>query len=203
MLRLPARIRGVQQCRRGRHVLGTPRLHLQTPTLLDLNMMTAAASDPEAQRWLGWPPDHLILEGYRERLLAARPGRGRPYRGQDDDIMLIAIDRESGRLAGSVSVHGETGEVGGFLAPRFRSRGLGTELFAGAAALAHRHLGLASVRAGAEVTNSASIGALLSAGFVPTTGPEEHRLPDGRVIPGRWFRHDTGRPARCAIVGSR
>ncbi|GAA4608136.1 GNAT family protein [Actinoallomurus liliacearum] len=202
MLSLPARARRVSGCRGGRHALSTPRLVLQTATLIDLNMAAAAASDPEAQRWLGWPPDRLIMEGHRDRLLAQRPGRGRPYRGPDDDFRLIAMDRRSGGLAGSVYVHGE-GEAGGFLAPRFRAHGLGTELFAGAAAFAHDHLGMAVVRAGAEISNSPSIGALLSAGFVPAEGLGEHELPDGRVIPSRWFCHRSDQPTRCAITGGR
>ncbi|MCO5992576.1 GNAT family N-acetyltransferase [Actinoallomurus rhizosphaericola] len=187
-------------------MLSTPRLFLQTATLLDLNIAAAAASDPEAQRWLGWPPGGVILEDHRDRLLARRPGQGRPFRGPDDDVELVAIDRQSGLLAGSIGVRGAEGgewEVGGYLAPRFRHQGLGTELFAGAAAFAHEHLGLAVVHAGAEVSNSASIGALLSAGFVPMAGPEHHELPDGRVIPSRWFRHESDRPATCAIAGSR
>jgi hypothetical protein len=42
-----------------------------------------------------------------------------------------------------------------------------------------------------------SVRALLSAGFIPTTGPHVHKLPDGRVIPTSWFHHTTDEPARC------
>lgn len=187
-------------CRRGRHVLRTDRLRFQTPSFRDLKTMEAAASDPEAQRWLGWPPGGLVLDPYRERLLARPVGRGRPYRGAEM-VFLIAVDLASGRLAGAVGVTpGETYEVGGWLAPGFRGHGLGGELFGAVASFAHRHLGVTGVVAGTETVNVASARALLSAGFVPAPGPDTHRLPDGRVIPSRWLRHDDEQPATCGVA---
>jgi RimJ/RimL family protein N-acetyltransferase len=189
-------------CRRGRHTLDLPRLRLQTPTLHDMKIGIAAASDPEAQRWFGWRPQDLILEGYRDHFLASRPGRGRPVREpRAGHLGLIAIDRASGMLAGSVQVGIDTGELGGWLAPPFRSRGLGGELFTGGAFFAHHVLGAGGVRAGTETTNAACIGALRSAGFVPADGPDVHQLPDGRAVFSRWFRHDAEPAARCRVVG--
>jgi RimJ/RimL family protein N-acetyltransferase len=185
-------------CRRGRHVLRMPRLRFQTPTIRDYHLVSASASDAEAQRWLGWTAEYLIPEHHRENILARRPGRGRPGRKPNGGSwFLIAIDRASGRPAGAVGVQDDAGEVGGWLAPGFRSRGLGAELFAGAAVFGHHILGAAIVRAGTETTNAACIGALLSAGFRPADGPDVYELPDGRVVPSRWFRHDVERPGRC------
>ncbi|WP_236791399.1 hypothetical protein [Amycolatopsis sp. GM8] len=48
-----------------------------------------------------------------------------------------------------------------------------------------------------ETTNTASSGALTSSGFIATTGPDTHLLPDGRTVPALWFRHDTDHPATC------
>ena len=189
-------------CRRRRHTLDLPRLRLQTPTFHDMKIGDAAASDPEAQRWFGWPPEHLILEGHRDRFLARRPGRGRPVREPLGGHMgLIAVDRASGLVAGMIAVEFDAGELGGWLAPRFRSRGLGGELFTGGALFAHHVLGAGSVRAGTETTNAACIGALRSAGFVPADGPDVHHLPDGRAVCSLWFRHDAEPAARCRAVG--
>ncbi len=112
-------------------------------------------------------------------------------------MVLVAVDPEDGRIAGGASYNEDTGEIGGSLAPRYRSRGLGTSLFAGAAELAHRHLGIASVTAGTEAGNVACIAALASAGFIPARGPALHTLPDGRVVPALWFRCEVARPSRC------
>jgi RimJ/RimL family protein N-acetyltransferase len=91
----------------------------------------------------------------------------------------------------------ETGEVGGWLAPRFRGHGMGAALFAGAAELGHRHLDISVVIAGTELSNIACSGALTSAGFIPAEGPETHALPDGREVRARWFHHESDQTAWC------
>jgi RimJ/RimL family protein N-acetyltransferase len=197
-MRIPAAPAAPATCRRGRHLFLTERLRLQSVTLSDIRMLIAAASDPKAQRWLGWTRQQVIPEAHRAELLARPPGQGRRiYRGAGGHWGLTAVDRSSGRLAGSVEGGLRSNEVGGSLAPQFRSRGLGTELFAAAALFAHDHLGVASLRAGTEPANAACVAALLSAGFVPAAGPVIHHLPDGRSVPARWFRHDSDRPSRC------
>jgi RimJ/RimL family protein N-acetyltransferase len=202
-------LRGVQeaaetpvQCSRDRHELQMPGLRLQTPTTRDVPMLLAAGSDPQAQQWLGWHHRQLQPDPYRERLLAGKPRRGRiPYKPPGSQY-LIAVDPESGHLAGSIAYYADTdhqgtGEIGGCLAPRFRGRGLGVSLFAGAAIFAHQHLGIGSVTAGTEPGNIACVAALTSAGFIPASGPGSHTLPNGRVVPALWFRHETARPTTC------
>ena len=185
-------------CQGERHVLRTPNLRFQTPTGRDLQMMIAAASDPGAQRWLGWPAECITPERDRDRLLCLRAGEGGTVaRRRDGGWYLVAIDWASGRLAGAVGCEPDGRDLGGWLAPRFRGRGLGRELFTAAALFAHQHLGVADVVAGTEVSNTACLGALRSAGFVPAAGPPDHRLPDGRVVQACWLRHDVSDPARC------
>lgn len=187
------------RCRNGRHVLYTPRVRLQTPMLRDLQAVYAGASDPEAQRWLEWPEDSLMPAGQRGQLLKAWPGGGGPVPpGVDPGVTsLVAIDPVAGRLAGLVSANHETGEIGGWLVPEYRGRGLGTVLFAAGLELAHRHLGMDVVRAGAHPDNAASIGALTAAGFTLVEGPATHVQPNGRVIPTHWFGHECREPVYC------
>jgi RimJ/RimL family protein N-acetyltransferase len=193
-----SRSKTIAICWRDHHVVQMEHLRLQSPVRSDLAIAAAAASDPDAQRWLGWDKQAVIRDSRRESLLARQPGQGRkPATGTTGLWYLIAIDEASGLLAGAVSGNRVNGEVGGFLAPRFRGHRLGAELFAGAAQFAHYHLGEEHVYAGTEPTNAAAVRALLLAGFTPADGREVHRLPDGRVVPVRWFHHATGQPTQC------
>lgn len=160
--------------------------------------MNAAASDPQAQRWIGWTSQSLTPRWDLERQLARTAGRGPALpRASAARTYLAAIDPADGRVAGAISVDPATSEAGGWLAPRFRGRGLGTGLFAGAVEFAHQHLGIPIVTAVTESSNAACIAALLSAGFIPATGPDTHTLPNGRVITSRWFRHESVQPTKC------
>ncbi|HTU74428.1 MAG TPA: GNAT family protein [Trebonia sp.] len=174
-------------------------MRLRSPSLRDLYAVRAGGSDPEAQRWLQWPDAHLVPAGQRERLLTVLPGGGGwPASHWEPHVVnLVAVDPVAGRLAGLVSANRETSEIGGWLVPEYRGRGLGVVLFAAGAELAHRHLGVAVVRAGAHPGNSASIGALTAAGFSPAAGPGTHVQPNGQVIPARWFDHRCGEPGYC------
>ncbi|MFF4119583.1 GNAT family N-acetyltransferase [Streptomyces sp. NPDC001714] len=201
-------------CRHGRHTLRTERLLLYTPeTTLDLVAAAAAASDPEAQRWLGWG-DHVVADaGVREAVLRLLPGdtetlrRSRSLRNlldqpyepvSGEEEFLVGVRLDDGRYAGFTGVHADTGEIGGWLAPEARGLGLGTELFRAAAVLGHAHLGLRTVRAGHEPANTASGRALARAGFVAADGPPRHTLPNGREIDARWLeRTTTAPPTRC------
>lgn len=187
------------QCSRSRHVLQMPGLRLQTATASDLPMMMAAASDPQAQRWLGWRGEHVVPEGRRERLLAGKPWDPREATrfSAERGWWLIAVDPDDGGLAGFAQYDQNTGEIGGCLAPRLRGRGLGASLFGGVAELAHHHLGIPCVTAGVEPANVACMASLASAGFTPSPGPATHTLPNGRVIPALWFRSEAAQPSRC------
>ncbi|NEA24175.1 GNAT family N-acetyltransferase [Actinomadura bangladeshensis] len=193
----------VRGCAGGRHVIRTPGLVFRTATWSDQRRIAATGSDPQAQRWLGWGPESVLGEDERERLLAAPAGRGRGRFGLPSprvETRLIAIDPERGTTAGAVSLSplsDEVCEMGGHLAPAYRGRGLGAELFTAGLALAHRHLHFGEVRAGAEPENLASVHSLWRAGLDPTLGPDTHRLSDGRVIPSVWFANVEPNPTWC------
>ncbi|MFA1543877.1 GNAT family N-acetyltransferase [Actinomadura monticuli] len=190
-------------CARGRHVVLTPSLHFRSLTVADVRVAAAAGSDPAAQRWLGWHPADLVPEDERDRLLAAPPGRGGARFGLPGRRVwtsMLAIDPERGLAAGMVTLTPRSEkacELGGHLAPAYRGRGLGAELFTAGLALAHRHLGFAEVRAGAEPENAASVRSLWRAGLDPAAGPDTYRLADGRVIRPSWFAGVEPNPARC------
>ncbi|MFB7112155.1 GNAT family N-acetyltransferase [Streptomyces sp. NPDC056291] len=205
-------------CWRRRHTLRTERLLLYTPeTVLDL-AAAAAASDPEAQRWIGWVAGNVVTDRrVREAVLQLHPGdtdslRSSPVAQRllahpfeprpDQGETLIGVRLDDGRYAGFTELNPETGEIGGHLAPHARGQGLGAYLFRAAALLGHAHLGLQIVRAGHETANTASARALASAGFVADDGPPRHTLPNGREIDSRWLRHTAvGPTSRCRGAG--
>ncbi|MFB7273493.1 GNAT family N-acetyltransferase [Streptomyces sp. NPDC056244] len=206
-------------CGHHRHTIRTGRLLLYTPdNLLDLAAVAAAASDPQAQRWLGFTSQQVVEDPrVRQALTEMRPGDNhtvlsslpgdalQPYepQRQKDSVLLVAVRLDDGRYAGCVNLAVGEKAIGGWLAPHSRGQGLGAELFGAGALLAHAHLGLDTVRAGTEVENTASRRALLRAGFVPGEGPDQHTLPDGRVIDACWFRHLDGPISQCGGAGRR
>jgi RimJ/RimL family protein N-acetyltransferase len=194
------------ECTRGRHVVSTSRLLLRTATAPELKVAQAAGSDPEAQRWLGWPRQDLVPERERKRLLATRTRSGRSainWHEADAPKSMMAIDRERRRYTGMFTVTPHTCEIGGYLSPAYRGLGLGTELFMAACRFAHGHLGLTEIRAGTEPDNAACIRSLQSAGFTAATGPSTHRLPDARIVPAAWFSHSAPYALTCSATQDR
>lgn len=195
------------RCVRGRHVISTPRLLLRSPTDIDAAAALAAASDADAQRWLGWEPQHLVPEPQRQLLLTIRPRLKPPLLSRTtiyDPLWLVAIHPEHRAYAGFASINMATGhrcEVGGTLGPAYRGMGLGTELFTAIYRLAHHHFGFAEVRAGTEPTNLACRRSLEQAGFVPVTGSSTHLLPDGRTVPAAWFARTEPDATTCPVAG--
>lgn len=186
------------------HILRTERLIMRSPTWRDTMAAFAGAADDDAQRWLGWTADSIAPPPVRSQMLATPPEGGeRPEQPTQNNGRLVAIDPEQQRIAGLASLVAMPGgvQVGGWLAPDFRGRGLGAELFAGAAEYAHRHLQFPLLRAGIEDGNVACHKALAAAGFVPADGPPTFRLENGREIRSRWFEHVDGTPGRCPAEG--
>ncbi|MFJ8143242.1 GNAT family N-acetyltransferase [Streptomyces sp. NPDC096013] len=194
-------------------MLRSERLLFYTPLIaLDVIAPAAARSDAEAQRWLGSRSDELVQhEDTREVLLSMRAdddlsrfeARDRLTmmrkleKHSDGVVRLTAVHLADGRYAGATITRLESGEIGGWLAPGYRRQGLGAELFRAAAQLGHRHLGLKVVRAGAEPTNTASRGALTTAGFTPAPGPARFTLGDGREVDTCWYEHVQDATSHC------
>ncbi|GGO06826.1 hypothetical protein GCM10011574_19790 [Microbispora bryophytorum] len=163
-------------------------------------MGLASASDYEAQYRLGWNATHIVSEPRRSQLLdtgSRRRGRIMQFK---DAWYLHGVDSYTGQHAGMVSVgrqpHGY--EIGGWLAPAFRRHRLGSELYGAALTLAHEHLGIATVVAGAENTNTACRRALETAGFVAMQRAPVHVLPNGRMVNSSWYAHTASTPRRCS-----
>lgn len=184
------------------HVLRTEHFFFRTPIVREQLAVASAASDPEAQRWLGWPQAIVVNEPERSRELRVTPGTGsaRTLATPGHEV-LVVIDAAARRVAGLVTVSPQdngTANVGGLFAPDYRHRGYGSELFGAVAIFAHRHLGVAVVDAGTITTHTASIRALLAAGFVASDGPTTQTLPNGRIVDSLWFRHSVEESTICA-----
>lgn len=182
-------------CEAHLHVVRTTSLVLRTPTQREVAIAMAAASDDEAQRWLGWRKALICPEIHRAALLSfpadgierpSQPVVDRPWR-------MVAIDADRLAVAGNVgfepSPDGLHSYIGGWLAPQYRGRGLGRELFSAALSLGHQHLGIEAIRAGAQDSNTASRKSLEAAGFTPVHGAPTFTLPNGRVISACWYEH--------------
>jgi RimJ/RimL family protein N-acetyltransferase len=187
-------------CVERRHFVRTERLLFRTPTEWEMAAAQAAASDAAAQRWIGWSPESIVAQADRRCYLAVVPGSG-PDREWPDFACLVAIHRTTNRCAGMVAISHipERGyELGGWLAPAFRGRGLGSELFGAGLMLGHQHLGIARIRAVAAEANVGSRRALVAAGFNPAEGPATYKLENGRDIQSCcWYQHRVPETRRC------
>ncbi|ATY16808.1 N-acetyltransferase [Amycolatopsis sp. AA4] len=196
------RLMAKRTCDRRGHAFAFGRFLFRTPTAWEYAAAVAGGSDPAAQRWLGWLPESVVAEPMRGEALRVVPGTGPDWTTPDPhSVDVVAIDLVAGRCAGLVSVHaGEDGgpETGGYLAPGYRGQGFGRDLFAAGLILAHEHLGLSRVRAGAEVGNVASGRSLEGAGLRRVPGPPRYTLPDGRACEASWYQHDAAWPRKCA-----
>jgi RimJ/RimL family protein N-acetyltransferase len=191
------------QCSGYFHIIRTGPLVFRTPTQHETRIARAGASDARAQRWLGWPTDRTYSEAQRAALLVSpSDGAERPtvptIAAQGH---LVAIDAKRLAVAGQVDIEAMPDGrlyVGGWLTPDYRGAGLGRELFAAGLTLGHQHLGIRTLRAGAEEANHASRRSLEAAGFRQIQeGDPAHRLPDGRVILCRWYEHSAPAPSHC------
>lgn len=114
---------------------------------------------------------------------------------------LLALDAADGSCVGMSTVTvPEDGSVRIWLAPAYRGRGYGRELVAATVEFGHFHLGLKTLTAGTETTNTPCRRALGSGGFTEAQGPALHTLPDGRVIEAVWLRRHEDAVARCVAL---
>lgn len=170
---------------------------LTSPRRNDLPIITALASDPDAQRWLGWRTRQVMSARQMARARASRPGgeylvwKSPPYG------LTLAIEPDV--VAGQVVLqkHHDFWHLGIHLAAELRNQGHGRRALQLAAEFFHRHLGLGTIFAGTHPDNLAAQRALAAAGFVPAPGPAEFELPNGEVIPTHWTVHTASASGRC------
>lgn len=187
-------------CSPGRpHVAESARLSIVTGRYSDMARWSELASEPEAQRWLGWRVEHChparlgeVADPVTSRQPVMRPSRSL--------LFFAGIHRDTDCLVVGVTVERVNGvcELGGAVHRSYRGQGYGREALGVVCDLAHRHFGIDRLRAGCERANTASRRWLTGAGFVTAAGPANHTLPDGRVISSLWFeRFDPSARTAC------
>jgi RimJ/RimL family protein N-acetyltransferase len=193
------------RCTGGRHDVTVGGLIVRSPVDdLDFLGSMAGAYDDDAQRWLAWDEEGPVADtrdwffniddANREHMHEHLDNSAeRRYLDALEYQHLIAVDRDHGRYVGAVQLFGES-QVNGWLAPHFRGRNLGADLFAAAAKLAHQHLGLKELNAVVAEQNQAAVSALHLAGFedAPAT-PETEELGPGTLV----LRHRTRFARTC------
>ncbi|WP_372455578.1 GNAT family N-acetyltransferase [Nonomuraea sediminis] len=185
-------------CSKKLHVITADDFVIRTAGYWALRAAKAAGSDEHAQRWLGWPLDMVReYESSHGKLLD---------RELDDESeapspgWFALINRHDRRIMGALVIavsQLNRVEIGGYLAPQYRGRGFGAQLFTLGSVLAHTHLGLPEIYAGTETGNIACRQSLLKAGFTYTDGPAQHTLPNGRMVDSVWFKSAVAREATC------
>jgi RimJ/RimL family protein N-acetyltransferase len=172
------------------HVVTTARLQVVGTRRRDLPLQVMLGSDADSQRWLGWRPEDVVPVA--EPMIADPLGRRtRTVPVTASCLSFAGIDPTTRRVLTSVSLTRQEDhhEAGGMVHPAHRGCGLGTETLIAVLALAHRHLGIARVRAGCEPHNHASRRWLVKAGFMSAPGPATHTLPNGRAVGSLWWEH--------------
>lgn len=137
------------------------RVVLRPPRYDDLRRVVEAYGSPEVQHWFGSQPLPFTDEDARAWLRRARVA--------DDVVRLAVADPQTDELLGSVTLAridpGRDAELGYWLHPDARGRGVMTEAVRLMTAYAFDALRLRKVKAGAPVDNAASRAVLERVGF--------------------------------------
>ena len=159
--------------------LRTPRLVLREFRRDDLEPLLVIHSDPEAVRYVPYPPrDRDAVATVLERKVAGTAWR------QEGDLVELAVTRaEDGALLGDVllalrSVEHETVEVGYVFAPAHGGQGYATEAVRALLALAFERLGARRVVARVDARNTPSRRLLERLGM---------RL-EAHLVENEWFK---------------
>jgi RimJ/RimL family protein N-acetyltransferase len=141
---------------------------LRAPRATDIDRITAAAQDPETQRWalaLPRPYHREHAVAFLEHSAAeAQSGTGHSFVAADDGDRVIAALRV-----------GADGEIGYWVAPDARGRGVATRAVTLLRDWAHDELGLDRMAMQIHPDNVVSCRVAEKAGFVDTG---ERRIPD-------------------------
>lgn len=166
-------------------VLSTDRLVLRAHTRDDIDAVLHGATDPGVQRWLPMPsPGRPYTRAHAENwCLVAAP----KARVDGDGQQWAAVDAATGAYAGSVGLNrtmwkAGTTEVGYWLVPEARGRGLATEAVAAVSRWALLDQGFQRVELKAAVGNTPSRRVAEKAGFT-YEGTERNAMPlhEGRT----------------------
>lgn len=172
----------------GVHSATSARLELTVPRTRELLAVWAELIDGEARFRLGWGAESLTP-----------PPDTDPMEIAADGVVFVGRDRRTGLAVVCLGLHrGDTGsfEAGGVVHPSFRRFGFGREALEVVCGFAHRHFGIAEVRAACETDNEAARRWLTSTGFTPIDGLATRTLPDGRTAPVLRWQHTDPTPHR-------
>jgi len=155
---------------------------LRSKTRADIDTLVAICQEPAIPRWTRVPSPYTRADA--EAWIAASEldlAAGRA-------IDWLAVDAD-GEVVASVAVQdirtaAGTGEIGYWVAPGARGRGIATRAVRLAAAWALGELGLRALEITAHEDNAASLGVARSAGFAEAG--ETHVPPHEGLAPGRY-----------------
>jgi len=161
--------------------LVTERLILRPITPVDAAAMHVYKSDPEAVRYVPYPP--LELADVEQRI--ATTWANTRFTAEGDAVSLAVEERETGALVGDVvlfwrSETDRSGEVGYIFDPRAGGRGYATEAVEALLALGFDGLGLHRVVARLDERNGASARVAERLGF----------RREARFVEGEWFKDE-------------
>jgi RimJ/RimL family protein N-acetyltransferase len=180
------------RCRLGGwHEASSARLTVATARASEM-IAQVASLDAEARYRQGTPNDLALpnVAAFGCDPYVASPGY-EAFVGRERGTNRLLVDI-------SLSYHDGRFQVGGNVAAGYRRQGYGREALGMVCVIAHRHLGIAELNAGCEVSNDASRRWLASCGFTPTPGPPRTTLANGRVVEACWWRHvDPAPRLRC------
>lgn len=142
---------------------GTSELRLRPATGEDATAVHAACQDPEIQKWTRVPSPYALEDAYTFVELS------RTALAEGTGAHLVVVGADDGRLRGAVGVdldwRDRTGEVGYWIAPDVRGRGVATSATGRLCRFAFEDLAIAKLHLLASVDNPASIGVAERLGF--------------------------------------
>ena len=181
----PVRRRQTRRCDAA-HLYHSDRLELGPPHRRHANAFMSSI-DEEVRHWQGYT-DAEVDTWHTAFQLVTRtpPPPGCPR-------WLIATGRGDGGFTASyklssVSADGADAELGWWLAPEARGRGLGRESLAMVLDYVHDHLGVAAVWMGTGEANARAIAQIEAVGAA-FDGYRPHELPNGSRVSSRWYVH--------------
>jgi len=143
-------------------------ISLRAPRATDVDRIAGAAQDPETQRWaLALPRPYRrehAVQFIEHSTAEAAAGTGYSFVAADDEDQVIAAMRV-----------GADGEIGYWVAPDARGRGVATRAVTLLRDFAHERLGLERLVMQIHPDNAASCRVAEKVGFVDTG---ERRIPD-------------------------